>query len=273
MKHFSLLVLLVTFVLGDLKEITLAKTYDEQNITGWYASEKLDGVRGIWSGKRFHFRSGKIIDVPENFLKNFPNFPLDGEFWIGRGEFDRVSSIVRSQKANWDGVTYNIFDIPIKDIRFQKRIEKAKKWFEKYPNPNVKIIEQTPLKNKKHLEELLKKVESYGGEGVMVRDPNSFFESGRSSTILKVKSFFDKEAKILEYKDRKGKFKGKVGSLKVIDEEGNIFFIGSGLSDELRENPPKIGEIITFKYYGRTKNNKYRFPSFLRVRNNYDWKE
>ena len=34
----------------------------------------------------------------------------------------------------------------------------------------------------------------------------------------------------------------------------------------LKENPPKIGDIVTFKYYGLTKNNKPKFASFLRVR-------
>lgn len=43
------------------------------------------------------------------------------------------------------------------------------------------------------------------------------------------------------------------------------FKIGSGFKDSERENPPKIGSIITYKFYGRTKNDLPKFPVFLRV--------
>ncbi len=46
----------------------------------------------------------------------------------------------------------------------------------------------------------------------------------------------------------------------------NIIKIGSGLSDAQRVNPPKIGAIITFKYYGLTSKGNPRFPVFLRIR-------
>lgn len=43
------------------------------------------------------------------------------------------------------------------------------------------------------------------------------------------------------------------------------FKIGSGFSDKDRAAPPPIGTIITYKYYGLTKNGLPRFPVFLRV--------
>ncbi|MFT6220484.1 MAG: DNA ligase-1 [Rickettsiales bacterium] len=58
----------------------------------------------------------------------------------------------------------------------------------------------------------------------------------------------------------------------VENEEGVRFKIGGGFSDKMRRRPPKIGSVITYKYYGKTKNNKPRFASFLRVRENYDFK-
>ena len=47
---------------------------------------------------------------------------------------------------------------------------------------------------------------------------------------------------------------------------GIIFNLGGGFSDIQRLNPPKIGDIVTFKYYDLTKNNKPKFASFLRIR-------
>jgi DNA ligase-1 len=49
-------------------------------------------------------------------------------------------------------------------------------------------------------------------------------------------------------------------------KNGIIFKIGNGFSDKFRENPAKIGTIVTFKYQNITKTGKPRFPVFLRVR-------
>ena len=43
------------------------------------------------------------------------------------------------------------------------------------------------------------------------------------------------------------------------------FFVGTGLSDAERKNPPKIGSIITFRYFEIIKKSGVpRFPSYLR---------
>ncbi len=112
----------------------------------------------------------------------------------------------------------------------------------------------------------LDKVISLDGEGLVVRKPNTPYITGRSNHALKVKQYQDTECTVMAYKAGKGKYAGKVGSLKCQLPSGIIFYIGSGLSDKQRQSPPKIGSIITFKYYGRTKNNIPRFPVFLRIR-------
>ena len=52
-------------------------------------------------------------------------------------------------------------------------------------------------------------------------------------------------------------------------KDGAVFKIGSGFDDKLRENPPKIGDIITYKFQNLTKNGKPRFPVFLRIRDDF----
>lgn len=51
--------------------------------------------------------------------------------------------------------------------------------------------------NLEHLEEELGDILSRGGEGVMIRDPNSRYEGTRSNTLLKVKVMHDEEATIV----------------------------------------------------------------------------
>ncbi len=97
----------------------------------------------------------------------------------------------------------------------------------------------------------------------MIKNPNLEYFSGRSENILKVKTFFDDEALVIGHNfNKEEKFKSLVLKLK----NGTVFNLGGGFSLNDRKNPPKIGEIVTFKYYGFTKNNKPKFASFLRLR-------
>ena len=113
---------------------------------------------------------------------------------------------------------------------------------------------------------MLKVVEELGGEGLMLRKPGSKYVGVRSDTLLKVKSFFDAEAKVVGLKtEAKGRMKGATGSLNCITRAGVSFDCGSGLSDEDRRHPPPIGSIITFKYQEMSSSGRPRFPSFVSI--------
>ena len=76
----------------------LAQVYDPDKVepTGWYMSEKLDGVRCYWDGKSLYSRNGNIFYPPAYFVKALPkNFALDGELWTKRDDFQNCVSIVR----------------------------------------------------------------------------------------------------------------------------------------------------------------------------------
>ena len=107
--------------------ILLAKVYRNQvDVTQYLVSEKLDGVRAVWDGRRLRFRSGKPIHAPAWFVDALPAQPLDGELWIGRGSFERVSGIVRKEipvDAEWRHVRYMIFELPGAPGSFRQRVD------------------------------------------------------------------------------------------------------------------------------------------------------
>ena len=105
-----------------------------------------------------------------------------------------------------------------------------------------------------------------GGEGLMLRQPESDYESGRSPTLLKVKPYDDAEATVIAHQAGEGKFAGKLGSLRVRTDDGKEFSVGSGFTEAQRELPPPVGVIITYRFRGLTAKGLPRFPSFLRVR-------
>lgn len=247
-------------------EIQKPEVYHDNNINGWVMSEKLDGIRGYWDGKDLYTKNGNPIYTPEGFTENFPPFPLDGELWSKRGDFENIQSIVldKTPSEKWEQITYNIFEVPNKKGDFPSRLKKAEEWFSKHPHKNVKIIKQIKCKDEGHLMQFLDEIVSINGEGVIVKDSKQPYHTGRSPYILKVKKFLDMEGAVTGYNYRdEGK---SVKSLVVKLPNGVVFNLGGGLSEADRLNPPKIGETVTFKYYSLTKNGKPKFASFLRVR-------
>src|SRR5688572_16394755 len=74
--------------------LLLAERWDNvQDLTGWWMSEKLDGVRAYWDGKMFLSRLGNQFHAPDWFCAQLPSEPLDGELWVGRKQFQQTVSI------------------------------------------------------------------------------------------------------------------------------------------------------------------------------------
>jgi DNA ligase-1 len=253
-------------------DILLLKTYDKsQDVTGWLMSEKLDGIRAIWDGESLTTRKGNPIAAPDWFIKGLPSFAIDGELWTQRNDFETISSIVRTQTPDkrWKNISYNIFEVPNysdKTNGLLARLSVLEQFLNQHPSQFLRIIPQTTIKSPKHLQDELSKVIALGGEGLVVRKPAIPYQTGRSSSALKVKQHQDTECTVIGYKSGKGKYDGQTGALQCQLPSGLTFFIGSGLSDQQRQHPPEIDSIITFKYYGLTKNKLPRFPVFMRKR-------
>lgn len=265
-------------------QLFLLDNFDESSdVAGWVMSEKLDGVRAYWDGSQLWTRHGNPINAPSWFLKGLPSFELDGELWSGRGQFEKTLSIVSTQNPDnrWIEITYNIFEVPNQQGNLFQRLLVLQRYMNKYPNPSLNVLEQVVVESNDELGIALNKVLKEGGEGLVVRDPELPYVTGRLSSALKVKMKQDAECRVKDYTKGKGKYQGQVGALlcELLPEQMERLFpklnrasssikIGSGLTDKLRQYPPKIGELVTFQYTGLTKKGLPRFPVFLRVRNN-----
>jgi DNA ligase-1 len=115
------------------------------------------------------------------------------------------------------------------------------------------------------LREELDRIDSLGGEGLMLRQPGSRYEPGRSATLLKVKRFHDAEARVIDHQPGAGRHKGRQGALLVALPDGTQFSVGTGFTDAQRETSPAIGSTITFRYQELSDRGVPRFPSFVRV--------
>jgi DNA ligase-1 len=257
---------------GRAPPLLLAHAWDgERALDGWWMSEKLDGVRAYWDGAAFVSRLGNTYLAPDWFTAQLPAVTLDGELWVGRKRFQRTISIVRRQDRSddWREVRFVVFDAPDHPGTFEERVSYLRATL--VGLERVEVLAQEPLQDLEHLRRELARVEALGGEGLMLRQPNSRYEVGRSSTLLKVKSFHDAEAKVVAHLAGAGKHKGRLGALLVETQGGVRFSVGTGFSDREREDPPAVGAIITYRYQELSEGGVPRFPTFVAERHDFDW--
>lgn len=286
----------------DKKMIELNKKQLLQHINppiGWYASEKYDGLRGLWTGKYLVARpkktdvlKGKIFNYcPDWFMDLLPSgISLDGEIWLGRGKFQEIAGLsnlkisTKNTKEEldkiWKKVKYVVFDIPSeKNKPFTERMEILKKIIDdiaiKY-GPDCPIMHppNTLIDSNETLIELYNKYTQNGAEGLILREPNSLYENKRSNLMLKMKINDDGEAIVIDFENGKGRLEGLLGSIKCKLKNGKTFNIGSGLNDIIRKeyNDPDsiyhipLGSIVNFSYMEKTNDGIPRHPIFRGVR-------
>lgn len=249
--------------------LMLAKRWEAgTDVRGWWASEKFDGIRAFWSGTELLTRQGNSIAVPEWFTDALPEWPLDGELWVGRRQFAKTLSIVRDAmpSAEWTQVRFLVFDAPQAAGGFEQRQAFLKQW---NPPPHVRIVTHEQVANEADVQARLARVEQNNGEGLVLRRPGSRYSSGRSSDWLKVKSYDEDEALVVSHLPGKGKHSGRLGALRVRLADGREFKIGTGFSNAEREAPPPVGSTITFRHSGFTKTGLPRFAVFLHLRDDF----
>ena len=245
----------------------LAQEYRQQNIQGWLMSEKLDGVRAYWDGKQLISRQGYPFTPPSDFVHNFPPYPLDGELYSKRGDFENNSATVRKNNSNWQDIKLHVFDVPKAAGRLDERLAVITQRINLFP-ANIVVIQQIPVNHFSEAEAYLKKIVTAGGEGIILRNPNAPYASGRSSDYLKLKLQQDAECIVTQHHEGKGKYTGKLGAISCRNENGE-FKIGSGFKDSERNTPPPVGSIITYRHRGFTEKGLPRFATYLRIRNDH----
>ena len=269
---------------------------------------KLDGVRAILiiypiGNIDIFSRNGKELNNFEhikNEIKQLINFSeikqpivLDGEI-ISKNFQELMKQIHRKDFIQNDDAKLYLFDIlPLENFKkgifereYTKRISDLKEIYEKYflNSTNIKLLTSILVDLDK--KDGMKKFQDFnrnsllkGYEGMMIKDPSSFYECKRSTTWLKSKPFIEISLKVKDYEEGTGRNKGKLGALIAEGEDENKFFrlnIGSGFTDEQRdsfwkEKEQLIGKIVEVRADSVSKSKdgnhwSLRFPRFKSFR-------
>lgn len=235
---------------------------------GWLVSEKLDGVRALWDGERMVFRSGRALALPAVIRERLPKEPLDGELWLGRGRFEQVSALLRSERVAdaeaWRGLQYHVFELPAGSGRFAERAARLQQIAAASAWPGLVAAPQQPVADAAALQRRLDSVVAAGGEGLMLHQADAPIANGRSPWLCKLKPLHDAEAVVIGHRAGRGKHDGRLGALQVRSDDGQVFYLGTGFSDTQRATPPAVGTRVTYSHHGHTGQGVPRFARFLR---------
>ena len=269
---------------------------------------KLDGVRAISilypSGKVDIFsRNGKelhnfdhIKDILKESIKDknikAPTV-LDGEI-ISDNFQNLMKQIHRKVTIQNSDASLYLFDIlPFEDfekgfykVSYSQRSEELIEWYNSFivDKKKIQIIDKKSVDldnvdGKELFKQFNKDSIVKGYEGIMIKDPDSFYECKRSTTWLKSKPFIEISLKVIDFEEGTGRNTGRLGAIIAEGEDEGKFFkinIGSGFTDEQRlqywgEKKDLIGQIVEVRADSISKGQdgsywSLRFPRFKTFR-------
>jgi DNA ligase 1 len=255
---------------ADVPALLLATVYRPgMPLADYWVSEKYDGVRGYWDGRILRTRGGETIAAPAWFTARWPDTPMDGELWAGRGRFSHAQSTARQQQpddAAWRQMRFMVFDLPRHGGTFDERLPALNALVAGIGQPWVQAVPQQRVASDAALRSLLQRTVRAGGEGLMLHRGASLYRSGRSDDLVKVKTHEDTEARVVAHLPGKGRHAGRMGALLVEMPSGQRFRLGAGFTEADRTHPPPVGSWVTYRYRGTHGGGLPRFASFVRAR-------
>lgn len=254
----------------DPPALMLANVYRPGTpLAAYWVSEKYDGLRAVWDGQRLRTRGGETIVAPAWFTAGWPAESMDGELWAGRGRFEEALSTIRQQAPSeeaWRRVRFMVFDLPNHPGPFSDRITTYHGLVSRIDQPWVRAVTQERVASHAALMARLDRLVKDGGEGLMLHRGDAPYRGIRSDDLLKVKTHDDAEARVVARLPGQGRHAGRMGALLVETPKGLRFRLGTGFTDTQREQPPAVGEWVTYRFRGVNASGVPRFASFVRVR-------
>lgn len=146
----------------------------------------MDGVRAYWNGTKMLSRHGKTIPCPQWFTRDLQtDIHLDGELWLGPGSsHTQILNVTNSKASEWTSIGYYVYDVPCVSGTYEDRME----YMDSIELPtHVHIVKNIRCKGTDHLKEYLDSIVANQGEGIVLRKPNTAYEIGYTSSVVKVK--------------------------------------------------------------------------------------
>ena len=247
-----------------------------------FSQPKLDGIRCIVRADGMWSRNGKkIVSAPHIYeamkplFETNPDLVFDGELYADKfaSDFNAICSLVKKTKPtsndlakSKESIQYHIYDLPSCSGTFTQR---NKALIDIGVPRGCVIVTTDKVNNENELIRCYSAYVDWGYEGQMIRLDKEY-ESKRSKSLLKHKSFVDEEYIILDVVEGEGNKTGMVGSFVFESKTGHIFnsspkFNWEECKTMWNNKNELIGKSATVKYFNLTPDGVPRFPYVIKI--------
>ena len=272
------------------QKIMLCYPFEEKRLKKWIppylVQPKLDGERCrseydpsancriLLSSEQNSFNLA-VPHIVRAITKQVPkHFETDGELYIHNSSFEEIHSIC-SRKTNlhpdYSSIEYHIFDLVTPDPQYAR----VKQLHNIELKPPLFLVPSYIASNLEEIMKIYDNLTDSGYEGVVIRHIDNMYVFKRSTFVMKFKPKKSDDYTIVGYKEElsiEGKPKNRLGSLICSGNDGSIFSVGSGLTDEDRvslwdSRDSLVGKVCHVKYQHITPGRGVpRFPVFIEVK-------
>ena len=239
----------------------------------YYASPKLDGIRGICLDGKMLSRTGKQIKGVEHIEKAVKELgmDLDGELLIPGQHFQVSSGKLRSHGVTPDA-KYYVFDTPDMDAKFGDRLKAIAEL--KGLSEYIKVVKHKVVHSSEEIHDFYNLCLDKGLEGLVLKEPDHYYKRTRSNLWMKMKEAHTIEGRVVDFKEGEGRLKGMLGALIVELANSVSADVGSGFTDKQRKEfcdnrigkDSMYGRIIEIEYHERTLDQSLRHARYITTR-------
>ena len=239
-----------------LKDTTIAASfmragiYDPSKFGHVVSMPKLNGLRCMFiPGRGFFSRDGKRWNdaVLKHIVPPTTDYIIDGELYCHGLSLQRINSAVGVNRLepgfDADYITFHAFDLVEPKFNALTRMLLLEKILNDHKSETqaINLIEWEICKTRIELDDCYNDYITKGYEGQMIKSVfGSYMPQGEKErstmNLQKRKAFLDAEFECIgRVVSTEGKCAGKLGALKFVTSKGVVFEVGTGFTDEERE--------------------------------------
>lgn len=281
-------------------EVQQAYSIDKYNLKKeeWFSlSEKMNGIRGSYVDGKFLSRQGLEIEGLDHIINEIETIGLADSFIDGElirinsdgipdnENFRLTTSIINSDSSDKSGIKFVIFDfMPAHEfengeskLTYKDRLNLLYDLKDNIQMTDLDHIEVVDLiyagTDQSKIELYLNEMVAKDKEGLML-NRDMVYKCKRHNGILKIKRFYTMDLPVIGFEKGTGRLSDTLGAF-VVDFKGNKVNVGSGFSDEQRNDfwnnrEDLIGRIVEVKYKEISSDKSgvqsLQFPTFVDIR-------
>lgn len=214
--------------------IMLLKNFDKKKAKfPLLAAVKKDGVRARYVNGSLISRQGHPFAGLEHIeaeLERYDGTEFDGELCVPGEIFDVASGMIRSHDDTPEAV-YWIFDAPSLPGTKVQRWSCLCDLFKR--SGCTHLITHHKINNLTILHSVYTwSINKQNEEGIVVYDPNSFYEDKRSYDWMRIVPLKTADCKVIGFFEGKGKHKNSLGGI-IVDYKGHEVKVGTGFKEKV----------------------------------------